>query len=362
MSDSSAVNPFNDQPSVRLLAQDGGPLRLVSQREAGRLLRVGQAELLLEVPPAVRLTIPTAEHEGPATGEQEAGSARAQFLHARRGVLYGNVTFQGPGGESMFHGDSEKALWYLNRGLVEVVSQAPPVLRFKFAPAGPGHAGDDYYLTGKVNRCVVCGAVEGLNRHHVIPSVYRRHLPGAVKDHSHHDVLLLCLTCHEKYEAAADELKAELGQEVGVPLHGLRGQRDPVRNRAIKSAIALTRYGGQIPGPRQEELRQAIGAWIGHWPVSDSEVREVAGLGLEEDGETVEHGRRVVERSADVQGFVRRWREHFLRTMQPRFLPAHWDVDRPARRREEDAPQETPPRRAGEQRPGRGQTRPRTMK
>ena len=27
---------------------------------------------------------------------------------------------------------------------------------------------------------------------------------------------------------------------------------------------------------------------------------------------------------------VARTREHFLRTMRPRFLPEHWDVDRPA--------------------------------
>jgi hypothetical protein len=337
MSDGSpATNPFNDLPTVRLLDQGGAEMRLVSQREAGRLLRVGQAELLLETPPAVRLVIPTAEHEALAAGEPGPDGVKAQFLHARRGLLYGNFHFQGPDGQTMFHGDSEKALWYLNRGLVEVVSRSPPVLRFRFAPGGPGHAGDDYYLTGKVNRCVVCGAVEGLNRHHVIPSVYRRHLPTVVKDHSHHDVLLLCLACHEKYEAAADELKAELGAEVGVPLHGLRSERDPERNQAIKSAIALVRHGKHIPEARKEELRQAIGAWTGRWPVSDADVVEVAVLGLDEKGEVIEHGQRVVEQTADMQGFVRRWREHFLRTMRPRFLPAHWDVDRPARRGQRD--------------------------
>jgi hypothetical protein len=330
----AAGNPFNDLPTVHLLDQAGNPLRLVSQREAGRLLRRRQAHLLLQTPPAVRLAIPTAAYEALSGDEPDGG--KGQYQHARRGTLYGNVHFQGPYGQTMFHGDAEKALWYLNRDLVEVVSQGPPVLRFRFAPGGPGHAGDDYYLTGKLNRCVVCGAVQGLNRHHVIPSVYRRHLPAAVKDHSHHDVLLLCLACHEKYEAAADQLKAELGQEVGVPLHGLRGQRDPVRGRAIKSAIALVRYGKQIPEGRKHELRRAIAEWTGTWPLA-ADVETVARLGLDEDGEAIEHGRRVVEQTADVQAFVRRWRDHFLRTMQPRFLPAHWDVDRPASRAERDA-------------------------
>ncbi len=326
---SSHLNPFNDLPTVRLLDAGGAEQARISQRTAGRLLRAGQADLVLEVPPAVRLTLPGADYQALAAEDPGKGL----FLHARRGSLYGNYHFQGPHGEPMFHGDAEKALWYLNRGLVEVVSREPAVLRFRFTPAGRGHAGDDYYLAGKVNRCVVCGASEGLNRHHVVPSVYRRHLPASVKDHSHHDVLLLCLACHEKYEGAADRLKAELGEEVGVPLHGLRGPRDRERDRARKLAFALVRYAGQIPAARLEEMRRLIAAWVGRESLSDADLEAIAGLD-HENGETIEHGRQVVAAASDVQAFIRRWREHFLRTMQPRFLPEHWDVDRPASRDE----------------------------
>lgn len=61
----------------------------------------------------------------------------------------------------------------------------------------------------------------------------------------------------------------------------------------------------------------------------------MARLESSEEGQ-VEHGEHVISRTPDVQGFVRRWREHFLRTMQPRCLPTHWDVDRPATRRRDD--------------------------
>lgn len=329
MSGEAAGNPFNDQPTVRLLDQQGVDLRLVSQREAARAIRAGLGELVFTQPPAIRLNVPTQEYEALLEDPPDEASARAKFLHARRSVLYGNVHFLAPTGETMFHGDHEKALWYLNRGLVSVVSVAPPVLRFEFRPGGPGHAGDDYYLTGKANHCVVCGAIDGLNRHHVVPSVYRRHLPREVKDHSHHDVLLLCLGCHERYEDAANELKTSLGDEHGVPLHGLRGERDPVRDRAIKAASALVRHGARIPAARKEELLGMIRAWSGE---ESPDVEAVARLEMTE-GAQVEHGEHVVSRTPDVQAFVRRWREHFIRTMQPQCLPAHWDVDRPASRR-----------------------------
>jgi hypothetical protein len=326
MTDQPAGNPFNDQPTVRLLTASGDDLGLVSQRAAGRLLRRGHADLVLQVPPAVRLTIDTTDYQALQAAGPQDEAARAQFLHARQGLLYGNVHFQSPVGETMFHGDAEKALWYLNRRLVEVVSASPPVLRFRFAPGGPGHVGDDYYLTGKANRCVVCGAEEGLNRHHVVPRVYRRHLPPEVKDHSHHDVLLMCLACHEKYESAANELKAELGGRFGVPLHGLRGERDHERNQAVKLAIALRRHGAQIPEARRLEMLRILGGWLGKWPVDEADVEQVAGLTSEEA--RVEHGRHVVGQVDDVEAFIRSWRAHFVEIMQPRFLPAHWSVDR----------------------------------
>jgi hypothetical protein len=325
------VNPFNDLPTVGLLDQTGAALESISQRAAGRLLRRGQAELILQVPPAVRLSIPTPEHRAIEEGQTAPHADKGQFLHARQGALYGNIHFQGPDGQTMFHGDSEKALWYLNRGLVEVASREPPVLRFRFAPGGRGHAGDDYYLSGKHNRCVVCGAVEGLNRHHVVPSVYRRHLPAEVKDHSHHDVLLLCLACHEKYEDAANQLKADLGEASGVPLHGLRAPRDRQRGRAVSFARALLRNGERIPQPRREEMLRTIAGWAGKEPLGESDLQDIARLESTAEGDKIEHGQHVIAGTADVQAFIRRWREHFLRTMQPRFLPAQWDVDRPAR-------------------------------
>ena len=150
------LEAFDTMLSRKQFLHNDADLGCISQRAAARLLREGQGELVLAVPPAVRLTLPA--------GPLPEGAARGQFVSARRGALYGNVTFQGPDGTTMFHGDAKKALWYLNRGLVEVVSQQPPVLRFRFTPGGPGHVGDTFYLAGKVNRCVVCGTAAGLSR------------------------------------------------------------------------------------------------------------------------------------------------------------------------------------------------------
>src|SRR2546425_1256120 len=102
MSDPVAGNPYNDQQTVLLLDQHGADLRLVSQREAARLIRAGIADLVFVVPPAVRLCVPTQEYESSLSEPMDEASARAKFLHARRSVLYGNVHFLNPSGETMF--------------------------------------------------------------------------------------------------------------------------------------------------------------------------------------------------------------------------------------------------------------------
>jgi len=51
----------------------------------------------------------------------------------------------------------------------------------------------------------------GLTRHHVIPREYRQWFPAHMKRHNSHDIVLMCLPCHNKYElTAAAQFKREL--------------------------------------------------------------------------------------------------------------------------------------------------------
>lgn len=40
-------------------------------------------------------------------------------------------------------------------------------------------------------------------------------------------------------------------------------------------------------------------------------------------------GQAVVENLSDIEAFVKRWRKHFIETMQPQHMPKHWTVERP---------------------------------
>jgi hypothetical protein len=36
----------------------------------------------------------------------------------------------------------------------------------------------------------------------------------------------------------------------------------------------------------------------------------------------------VIEHVSDLQGFVERWRKHFIDTMNPQHMPKGWRIDR----------------------------------
>lgn len=339
----SLPNPFNWEPRIKLLDLEGALVEMVSQIVAFRLLRGDAADLVLVNEPTVKLKIPTAEWKDEARNVPTTQTKYLRYLHARRTILYGNFHFQSPEGETMFHCNNQKALWYLNRGLVEVVDTVTPTFRFKFCPGGPGHVKDEYYLTGKINQCVVCGRREGLNRHHVIPSCYRKNMGMLLKSHSYHDVLLLCLECHEGYEKEADKLKLEIAEDYDCPAYGLyhaeTGEPYPYdedASRAVRSAAALLTYSDRIPAARQAMLSGNIQKWTG-LSVTREEIERVASVKYMRPKHQavkgyIDHGAMVVRQMTtlgDVQKFAEKWRRHFLDVMAPQYLPAKWDAFKP---------------------------------
>lgn len=92
--------------------------------------------------------------------------------------------------------------WYLSRGLGTLVGTDPLTVQLQFEPKGRGHADDAYYLSEKDNICCVCGAGEHYLRHSIVPHCYRQHFPEHMKSHLSHDIVLLCVGCHQVCNAA----------------------------------------------------------------------------------------------------------------------------------------------------------------
>ncbi|XP_054055644.1 exonuclease 3'-5' domain-containing protein 2 isoform X3 [Rissa tridactyla] len=254
---------------------------------------------------------------------------------ARKSPLYDNCFLHAPDGQPLCTCDRKKAQWYLDKGIGELVSTEPFVVKLRFEPSGRPESQVDYYLTVKENLCVVCGKRESYIRKNIVPHEYRRHFPIQMKDHNSHDVLLLCTSCHAISNYYDNHLKQQLAEEFGAPIgseEGVRLLEDPLRRQVRSGARALLNA-DSLPDPRRAELLQSIKDFFNTEAVTPEMLQEAADLETRICNESyVPHGLKVVQCFAkgglrSLMQLERRWRQHFLDNMQPKHLPEQWSVD-----------------------------------
>lgn len=239
---------------------------------------------------------------------------------------YGNYKVLNRDGELMFRCDDRKANWYLKRNLAKIVSNN--TVQLLFETKGCGHVGDEFFLQEKLNCCCVCGSHDHLTKHHVVPKGYRKFFPEELKSHSSYDVVTMDIDCHELYEEHAANLKKIIAKEFGIPVHGKGKTRDEKLCRVRAAAYALINHGHKMPHERAEALRDRLREHYGHYDIAQEELEKSADLSCLSDSDYVPHGKYVVEHVGDLEAFVKRWRDHFVLTMKPKFLPDGWSADR----------------------------------
>nr|XP_015206474.1 PREDICTED: exonuclease 3'-5' domain-containing protein 2 isoform X1 [Lepisosteus oculatus]XP_015206475.1 PREDICTED: exonuclease 3'-5' domain-containing protein 2 isoform X1 [Lepisosteus oculatus]XP_015206476.1 PREDICTED: exonuclease 3'-5' domain-containing protein 2 isoform X1 [Lepisosteus oculatus] len=255
---------------------------------------------------------------------------------ARKSPLYDNCFLHAPDGQPLCTCDKKKAKWYLDKGIGELMSEEPFIVRLKFEPSGRPESQQDYYLTAKENLCVVCGKTDSYIRKNVVPHEYRRHFPTEMKDHNSHDVLLLCTACHAASNYHDNQLKQKLAEDYGAPLgceEGVRLLEDSDRRHVRSAARALLNAADSLPHSRQEELLAVIKAFFNTTEVTPDMLKQAASLETRIFNESyIPHGLKVVQAYAHrgLRGLMeleKCWRQHFLSSMQPRYLPPLWSVE-----------------------------------
>ncbi|XP_029586862.1 exonuclease 3'-5' domain-containing protein 2 [Salmo trutta] len=283
--------------------------------------------------------------ESPETGDQEVPDPRRNNKRkplgvgysARKSPLYDNCFLHAPDGQPLCTCDKKKAQWYLDKGIGVLQSDEPFIVRLMFEPSGRPESQQDYYLTAKENLCVVCGKNDSYIRKNIVPHEYRRHFPTEMKDHNSHDILLLCTSCHAASNVHDGFLKQQLADEHGAPQgceEGVHLLEDSDRRRVRSAARALLTVGDGLPGARRDELQKIVRCFFNDTDVelTPETLQTAASLETRIFNESyIPHGLKVVKATAEkgLKGLMElegRWRQHFLSTMTPRYLPPLWSV------------------------------------
>jgi len=259
----------------------------------------------------------------------------------QRKEVYGNWTMLSPSGEEMCKCAKKKADWYLSRNLATLVESKEKTFRLIFQPAGNGNAGDEYYLGKRDSKCVVCGIEENLTRHHVVPYAYRKNFSLKYKSHSSHDIIVICDECHVQYHTDfGNKLIHEIDEEMFVTSESsqIKASKTPaftLMRMGLSSANTLVRHREKIPPERQEILWERIEAYFGYRPTIEVLIPLVSEWSQEREEQPVNFTRgcqvaKKIEEAGQqsVEAFSQRWRQHFVDSMMPKFLPVGWRVDK----------------------------------
>ncbi|XP_074583029.1 protein RRP6-like 3 isoform X2 [Curcuma longa] len=215
--------------------------------------------------------------------------------------VYHNCRIYATDGRMLCYCDRKKLEWYLRRGLAKMVEEDPPAIMLLFETKGrPEDEGNEFYIQSKKNMCVGCGEKSHYIRYRIIPSCYRMHFPEHLKSHRSHDIVLLCVDCHEIAHSAAEKYKRQVAQEFGIPLFvqkivnsgestaatvastSMSAEEEtgvsPLQLRT--AAMALLRHGSNMPSGRFEELMQIVRTYFGRQEVSEEDLEAALLVGM----------------------------------------------------------------------------------
>jgi len=333
----NAKNIPNPSLVVDLLDENQQLLCKITRADAGVFVKQSLGRLLLSKPPAIILDATNQELNALGMNLENGVLSRIKphwehykVKQKRNTVHYGNYTVYSPDGLKLNTASANKVMWYLYNDLADVVSAS--AIRLKFIPKGDGDNGDEFYMQQKANECVCCGKKTGLTVHHIVPDCYRHYLPILYKDHNSHDIVLLCWkSCHKQYEYEALKLKKIIADENNCSING-RGQklnRDIFKPKSFANALL---YHDNIPVPRKTEITEWLKKFTGKENLTEQDLIDVMELPTVDFSDYVPYGKIIadtLDTDEKLTQFVRRWRQHFIDTVKPKFMPKHWSVDRP---------------------------------
>ncbi|KAK9924540.1 hypothetical protein M0R45_032905 [Rubus argutus] len=215
--------------------------------------------------------------------------------------VYHNCRIYANDGRLLCYCDRRKLEWYIHRNLAKLVEDNPPAIMLLFEPKGrPEDEGNDFYIQSKKNICVGCGEGNHYLRYRIIPSCYRMHFPEHLKSHRSHDIVLLCVDCHETAHAAAEKYKRKIAAEFGIPLfvrkvvdsqqaQSVSGASVPATNfedagvsplQLRTAAMALLHHGATMPSKRRGELTEIVMTFYGGRQISEEDLEKALLVGM----------------------------------------------------------------------------------
>jgi hypothetical protein len=258
-------------------------------------------------------------------------------------------------GKHMFTCGHHRAMWYLDRNLAKYIDKENRIIQLTFKPNGRGFPlTDKFGLASRKVKCVVSGKTKELQKHHIVPYCYRTHFPLEYKSKNHHDVVLIHYKEHEAYEIEANKFKDQLADEYGIKrINDLNLEYTRAisafseeKLRMLSRFHSIFRSAGKLP---KDKLLETIGLISKYTYFSSETLLKLNLMQLykiykylrrkheaefeyfkNENYSKYDHGFLMyskLDTEQKLTNFIKKWRRHFIETMNPQHMPDGWSID-----------------------------------
>lgn len=220
---------------------------------------------------------------------------------------------------------ADKFLEYNRATLISTDEKGNRNIMLNFEPRRE-HAVTDFDKSQRIDQCVVSGAKEDLSKHHVIPELLRQYMPLGYKSHNSHDVLLLHVDLHQYYENTyAEQFLNRLAVEMNIDTLRQHNHKHLESLKPIKIAASLLKHHDQIPDENVLNMKRRFIALTGLLPTT--KILEYYASQYNEGKQALTYGEYFMSNVTDIDELCKRWREDFVKSMNPLFLPNGWSIN-----------------------------------
>jgi len=203
--------------------------------------------------------------------------------------------------------------WFLDRNLAVVIDD--DTYQLTFITKGNGNADrSDFYKEPLENICVECGTYDDLTKHHVVPSQYRKLLPIEYKSRSSFDIVIMCDTCHNKYELEADKLTKHLIVKNKIV------DRSATGGKVKRFRSVLRNHSDKLPEHRMTQITNFLIDELND-SIENIMSDKYDSLTFPTTAEL------IMEKVINYEDFIITWREHFLEHVDPQHISQVWIDD-----------------------------------
>lgn len=166
--------------------------------------------------------------------------------------------------------------------------------------------------TGLLSVCEICGSLDDITLHHVLPQEISYYMENASLFRKTSRKSILCKSHHEAYELRAVELKMELCEKINIPFGTSKVITNP-KSKARRDAYALINFGDKLSTTKKLMKLERIGEIIG------KSVKDITTEDLQRSTEIqkqvpnkdyVNYGKMIAERM-DAEELYIMWHDHF---------------------------------------------------